>query len=684
MMNSNRICSLMKPLLSLLVLTGLALASHAADFEQAVNDLIPKLANADVPKRYNAQMQLQELASDSSKPGNDADRTALGKVLAAKVADESVPQPARVWMVRQLEYMGREEAVEALTQLLKSEDGELRECARRALEKNPAPAAVANLWAAFEKAAKDQSPEGARWKIGLMHSLAQRGDTSAVRLIIPCLQVEATASAAAVALGQIANDSAVEALWSAFPDNRFAGESLINAANLRLANGDQDAAKAIYAKLDTTNNPVALRAAALFGLIKSDPANAEAVITEGLTSSEPKLQQAVVSAAGIPMRAEAAPILARLLPKISPDAKLQVLPVLGASAEPAVIDAAADSDPAVRAAALEALGRLGGAASIPVLLKAASSEDRAEQNAANTALGCISGSDVGNAIIEAAAQGDSKVRVVAIDALTARHVVSALPSLLKYATETDATVRKAALKGLGRLGGDQEIEPLGKLVLATKDADTVAALEAVAERVTDKPAAAQKLLVLAGNNEAAKATLVKALATLGGADAVATVSQLMASTDAQTQEAAVRALVDSTDFAATKPLLAVAANPQTGTTQYILSLAAVVRLVKTSETQPAADRAATAVAAMKAARRDQDKKMVLSAFGTIPHADAAAAVKVWLANPALKAEAAQAGISLAELLVKTNPTVAKDLAQAIKTANVSRNLTSRANKIIAN
>jgi len=198
-----------KHILVFLTCCSLGLAGRAADFSQAVNDLIPRLAGSDVGARYAAQMELQELAANSSRPGRGADRVALSRVLAEKVADASVPQPARVWMVRQLEYMGGAEAIDALTIVMNGNDVELRECARRALEKNPNRSAIAKLRSALE-AAQDTP-----WKIGLIHSLGQRADARSVDLIAKHLNDNATATAAALALGRIATLPAVDALWLA-------------------------------------------------------------------------------------------------------------------------------------------------------------------------------------------------------------------------------------------------------------------------------------------------------------------------------------------------------------------------------------------------------------------------------------------------------------------------------------
>ena len=137
-----------KAVLATLSLCAATLVAFAGA-EQTVNDLLPRLATARVEDRYSAQMELQHLALNAGRPGAEPERAELASILAAKATDPAVPQPARVWVVRQLEYIGAAESVAALTTLLSGQDAELMECARRALEKNPAPAATESLRAAL-------------------------------------------------------------------------------------------------------------------------------------------------------------------------------------------------------------------------------------------------------------------------------------------------------------------------------------------------------------------------------------------------------------------------------------------------------------------------------------------------------------------------------------------------------
>ncbi|MBI5388049.1 MAG: HEAT repeat domain-containing protein [Verrucomicrobia bacterium] len=666
----------MKRFLAFLALSSFAAVSFAADHNQAVTDLIPKLADADVAARSDAQMQLQQIASESSKPGHAAEREALGKVLAAKAADSTVPQPARVWIVRQLEYMGGAEAVSAITQLLNGNDAELRECARRALEKNSAPAASDSLRAALEKATDTA------WRIGLVNALGWRGDTASVGLLAKQLDDAAVGSAAALALGRIADSASVQALWAASPRRASVGDGLVLAVNKLLAQGNTTAAKVIAQKVQGEAGSSALKAAALSVLAKADPAAAPQLISDALTGADAKVQQAALAAAVSLYGKDFTSKLAPLFPKLGAGAKIQLLALVDASAEPQVIAATADADESVRRAALESLGRIGSAASVPVLLAAATEDAKPGKSTAEAALRTIPGNAAAAVIEAAASQGEAKLRVAALNALGGRKQTSALPTLFHYTTDADSAVRKAAYSALRSMAADAEIEPLAKLVLTGK-AEAAAALEAAAQRANDKPAAVKTLLALAGSDDKTLAALLEPLAVLGGDDALAAVVKLTKNADADTQDEAVRALGSWTDIAAARPLLDLASSPDAKPNQHLLALQGLMRLVKSVETEPTSRRADLAITAMKSARDDGEKKLVLSGLGAVPHRKTADAIKPFLTDAALKKEACAAGISLAEALVRTDRNNAKALATAVKDATTDQGIQRRVERVLS-
>ncbi|MBM3860335.1 MAG: hypothetical protein FJ395_11875 [Verrucomicrobia bacterium] len=625
---------------SILIAFTLAVAASAAQLDE----LIPKLADEVVTNRYAAQMELQAIASNASKPGNERAGAALGSALAAKAADASVPQPARVWIIRQLEYMGRGEAVPALTILLNGTDAELRECARRALEKNPDPKAVEPLRAALQKGGD------INWKIGLAHSLGEKRDAKSVVLIAPLLTDPKAGSAAAKALGAIASREAVAALWNVFGRLDAANEALVCAGN-RDASQAAAIGKRLYAECPLS--PV--RAAALTLVAKSEPK----LVEDALVGHDVRLQKTAVDLLS-PAK------LAAMLPKLPDTAKVFALRVI--DSEKTVLDCTTEKGEAIRVAALERLSDIGGAASVPALINAAANGSELEKVAAVASLSRVNGDGAGQAIVRQAGQGSTATRVVAITALAARVEKAALSSLLAYAGEADAEVSKAALASIGKIGGDESLDGLVKLVLANKPG-AKDALQAVAGRSANKSVVGRKLAA-----QAQSAGVLEVMSLVGGADALAAVVKLATAGN----DDAIRALCQWREFAAVKPLLDVAAAPGVKQVHHVLAIQAVCRLVKAGENEPAQARVDAALAALQAAGREQEKKQVMSALASVKDRKAADSIIKLLTDASVRTDAAHAALSLADGLRKQDRGSAKKLAEAVKKANISSDLNKKA------
>ena len=688
-----------RSLLALLAFCAFAPAAFAG-VEQTVSELLPKLAAAQVEDRYGAQMELQQLAAHAARPGAEAERAELAKILAAKATDPTVPQPARVWIVRQIEYIGAAESVPALTTLLKGQDAELKECARRALEKNPAPAVTETLRKALAESWDTHLTPG------LIQALGERRDSESVHIIMSQmakthLVTKIVADAALSALGKIADPKAIAFLQMYYDTNPSdVGNALVIAGNRLLSTGDKAGAKDVFGKLYLAGTPaqaggdseraklpaapIQVRSAALIGWAAADPESVRPVIAAALQQSQPKLQFAAVSAATVAFgEAGVTDALAPLLSKLAPTAKTYVLRVLSASAEKQIIAAAGDADETVRVAALERLGQVGSAASIPVLFQAATASSSSAQKTAVAALARISGPGAGPAITKLAEQGEPKSRAVAIKALAQRDDQAASPALLAYAGESDPEVSAAACAALARLGTDNELEGLVQLVLAGKTPGAPAALQAVATRAHDKAAAAQRIIALTQTAAPQQlAPLFDILVLLGGKEALTAVSMSAGSSNEQVKDAAIRALANWPDFPATQPLLVIAADLHTKRVHNVLAVQAVARLVKTSDQEPAAARLKAALAAMNLAARDEEKKLVLSALASVPDRKAAEALKPFLGVPKYQQEAGLAAVTLAEALRKTDKPAAKDLAQAVKNAGISDDISRKADAIL--
>lgn len=656
----------MKNLLLALSLSAVLLpAAHAqknampVPVTASLDELVTRLGAADVGSRYDAQMQVLAMAAAASAPGNDARRAELATTLAAKASDAAVAQPARVWLVRQLEHMGRGEAVPALTALLNGPDAELREGARRALVKNPDPAATASLRAALEKGGD------AAWKIGLAAALGDKHDASAVALIAPMLKDAQTGVIAAKALGQIATPEAIDAL-SAAASQPAAAAALVDAA----AN-DPARAATIAKILLVPAQPVQVRAAALGLLAKADPAAAAKAIMEAYASPELRLQKAAVDAS-------TPAALAAALPGLS--APVQVMALAAIESEPAALAAAKHADESVRVAALQALGRIGAADAIPVLLAAASKGSDPEKAAAAASLAAVNGKDAGASIEKCASAGE--FRVAAITALGQRMTSSALPALLGYAGEEDGNVSKAALQSVARMGGADTLDALVGLVLKGK-AGAKDALVAVSNRVEDKAAIGSTLATRAKDAKGAElVALLDVMALVGGPEGLKAVVSCTESADEASREGAIRALCNWREFPGAEPLLKIAAAEGTKPALKVLALQGVCRLVKTSESSAPQPRVAAAVAALKAATRPQEKTQAVSALAAVGHRSAADALMPLLADAEIGKDAAQGALTLADKLWKPDRNTSKRLAEAVKTANLSPELVKKAEDVL--
>lgn len=663
----------MKKFLILAVICGCAQLAFAG-YDDDIDELIPKLASTTVSERYDAWMKLQEMAANASQPGADTNREALATALAEKATDEGIAQPARMWIIRQLEYIGGEESVNALAELLNSSDAELQECARRALEKNRASRATTSLRAALKGGG---SPS---WEIGLMNSLGLRHDAKSVDPIAKRLSKPETAEAAARALGYISTPEAIELLWKNL-SIKGAADSLVVAANERVKAKDDAAAKAIYEKLYARGNPATARAAALTGLAKLDYAGASEKIAESLGGAEVRLRHAALAAITAAGPAGSG-TLESLWPNANTETKTRALAALNNLPEKLALDACGAEDAGLRLAAIEALGRVGGAASVPVLLKLGAGGGK-EKSTATAALARLTNPAATQKLEASAADGEIPARVLAISTLAARQHPPLVAQLLSYAQEPNPTIQEAAFAGFLRVGGDDILPAVGKLALANPSPERFAALEAVAGRVKNRTAGAQAVLESyhqAKGQEAAK--FLPTLSLLGGQEGLKAVSDLLDSSDAALKDAALRALANWPDFPAATGLLAAARDTQAPATQYAIAIQGIIHLARTCESEPASQRAGLIESALQIARNAGDKKSLLATLPELPDPKSVAVIKSLLTDAEVKNEAALSGASLAEHLRRSNLALAKELAQALVAADVSEDATKRAKKIL--
>jgi len=166
-----------------------------------------------------------------------------------------------------LSIIGTGQSVSALANMLIDE--ETSDMARYALERIPGTAVNEALRGALRKAK-------GKPKIGIINSLGQRRDKRAVRALGRLVgnQDKAVATAAAAALGQIADSRATKALAEA--KDKATGklqmvvlDSYLRCADQLVADGNKAGAVAIYKGLQKPDMPKPIRTAALTGMLNA-------------------------------------------------------------------------------------------------------------------------------------------------------------------------------------------------------------------------------------------------------------------------------------------------------------------------------------------------------------------------------------------------------------------------------
>jgi len=653
-----------------------------------LDTLVPHSASDDLQKRANAQRAIEVLAMNAARPGAEAERAAASKALAAKLGP-ATPQMARVWLLRQLQLIGRAEAVPAMSALLDDKDPLVRESARRALEWNPAPQAAAPLRAALAKATDPA------WRVAMINALAGRNDTGSVPAIIQALgdKDESVVAAAIAALGNLGGADAAKALAAARTTvpaklRAAATNAYLKCGDLLAKEGKKDAAAAVFQAAFASTEPETTRLAALRGLVAANGEKAIPLIAEVLAGKEESMKPvALAFFQDIPGPGATAAMVG-LLPKLSPSSQAAILTQLGVrgdtTAKAAVVDATRNADAGVRAAALGALRYLGGAAEVPLLGQAAAGTGP-DADAARAVLVQMRSPEAAQAMIAAAATGDPKVRAVVIAALASRKAVEAAPVLATAAADADATVRSEALKALEAIG-DEKILPALIAVLtkaqATEDQQgSERAILAICSRAANKDACLRPVLAaLGGAKMPARGTLLRTLGRLGGAGAIGPVRAALNDPDADVKDAAVRALADWPDATAAADLLALAKTEAKQTLQ-VIAVRGYLRLAGLPD-RPAAEKVKMCREALAAAKRPDEKKLILAILGDVNTVEAFLMTMPMLHEEPVREEAAQASTKIAKALGNKLPPQTKAAMETVLSFTKNKNTRKDAEDVL--
>jgi HEAT repeat protein len=660
----------------------------AAVYVKVVDSLVPDMGSEDMGKRGGAQGTLERIAFQACRPGAEADRMACSKALAGQLTDD-VAVPARVWIIRQLERIGKAEAVTQLAKAMDDKDALVRESARRAMLKNPAKEANVALVAALAAA---KTPE---WRVAVINAIGEKRDAANVAVLVKDAGSEddAVRTAAICALAKTGDKGAIDAVAAGMTKGSDLAKRTATDAYLLLADGladkgDKAAALAIYKTMLTAHGH--LKCAGIIGVARAGTVADLPTLFDALADVDAKVRGAGADAlAMMPGKDVTDAIVAKIKTAGAPikPTLLRALAQRGdKTTAPVFVAAAADEDEAVRVEALRGLGLVGDATAIPLLLKAAATSTGTVQDVAREALARIVAADVDKALMAAIDGQDTKLRAEVIRALSIRHVTAAGPALLKAAEDADTTVRNEAIKALGAVAGFDSMPAVVAILVKTTDDgsrnEAGNALIRMAGRESDADKRVEPILTALGTSTGtAKFMLFSVLGRLGGAKSLQACQAALKDSDEKIKDAALRALAEWPDIAAAADLLEVAKTATDEKVQ-VLAIRGYIRVVRLQNGRPAAENAKMLVAALETAKRAEEKKQALGGLRECRDIVAFNAVAPCLDDAALKEEAAQAVVNIARDLWQKNTAPVEAAMKKVLEVSKNKDSTKQAQEVL--
>jgi len=637
-------------------------AQFEKEYRLLIEDLLPGMSDPDIERRRQPQQELEAICHAAGAPGDEARRAGLARAMMAFSGPETAT-PARVWLLRKIEPLGADEVVDALAGLLRDEDPQIRELARRALQANPSPRAGDALREAVITAS------GPRAQVAFLNALGARRERKSLAVVIPFTEVPdpRVFRAAVGALGDIGGPKAAERLEAIRKegDPRRAEDAAlaeVRIAEQMLSDGDREGASRVFRDVYLTAPPGMSKIASLRGLVQSLGTESLPTLLARIQSDEDGPMAAVAASFthDLPGQETTLRLVATLDEAATPaHAKGLLARALGDRGDRAALEAvtraAGDPDPRVRLASLEALGKLGGAETVPFLVVTAARTEGTEQAAARAAVDGLRAEGTDSALLRLVAKALPAERIEAIRALEARRAEAAVPSLLEAAGDpaNESAVRVAALRALGGLGRPGDAPALVDVLLAAPEADTLAAAEdavvSVCLRTNPPSDRAAPVLFALEAGPPVRAPLVRVLGRLEGEAALAAVREALASGDEEVTDAAVRALAGWSTPEVLDDLERLA-RESASSTHRILALRGYIRLVRIPEERSDAERLTLLREALTLAERPDESRLAVAGVGEIPTPEALETALTLVDDANLQAEAAAAVCAIARTL----------------------------------
>jgi len=329
------------------------------------------------------------------------------------------------------------------------------------------------------------------------------------------------------------------------------------------------------------------------------------------------------------------------------------------------------------------LGALGDKTVVGSLAAIAASSRGELRRAARDSLAQVRGDAADVEIVRMVRTAEAPIQRELITAIRARRTQGASDVLIHLAARQDAEVRGQALLALGELGTAQDLSPLARMLLTTPNQDLEDAVVAIGRRIEDDSTRSDPVLTLldSARDPTARGAVLRVLGRLRSDKALPILLGEMRSPDPGLRTEAVRALAQWPSPAPMQDLWDMAQRTS-DLTQHVLAFRGYIKMVMMPSNVPVTQRAARLNQAMATARREDEKRLVLSVLPQCACVEALDLAESALADPALKAEAGAAIAGVSPSLIQDHPEKVRTLLDKVFSETEDRFLRQRINQIL--
>ena len=674
-------------LAALLAVGSPAYAGEAPPSPADIEKAVAAIADYDLGKPRKPLLEVEQLIR---RVGGQAELTRHLEQQLLKALESPASPACQVFILQQLWIIGSDASVPALAKRLLDEKTAHMAC--YAFGRSPSPQ--------VGKALRDALPVARGLALqNAIAALADRRDAESVEALAKLAASDDAqiADAAVGALGRISGEPAARVLAEhrkkSDANARLAATlAYLQCAEGLAAQGKKEQAAAIYEELFKPGEPKLIRRGALVGLTGLGGEQAVSLVLSVLRGSDPWLSTQAIAALPALKAPGAAEQLAAELPKLPLAAQALLVVALAErgdpAARPAIVAAVKAQAPEVRAAALDALGKLGDAADVPLLATLVGGPNLDDWRAAGASLRRLRGQGVDEAIVRAMRGRSTYDCASLLEVLRDRGAKGLVPAIIAELGRGGDPPPASAFRALGWLALPADIPALIDLLVSLKaDAgrtEAELAVVAAAKKIPEVPSQAEAVLaaLAKAKTDATRASLVRVLGGIANADALRAVRRTLEDRSPLVHDAAVRALADWPAADAADSVLRILKTADSDVHR-ILALRGYVRLLNLAGSRPVGETVKLYAEAMSFARRPDDKKLVLAGLGDVPAPQALKMAMDCLGDDAVKAEAALAALRIARAISATHRDEAKAAMARLAASTADAEVRKQAESVIA-